>query len=126
MKVIQERIMPWIVEETRLSPKQKGSMPRPGLYEHVFCLTTSVSDFMHQSGKILVGFVDIKDAFGSLDHEIMLRELKDIGLPEKYLQLTKAIYDSSTFQVKTDRGDNRPHREREGNYSRLPVQRFGL
>ena len=106
--------MPWIVSESRLSSKQKGSMPRAGLHEHVFCLNTSVADFVHRSGKLFVGFVDLKDAFGSLDHEIMLRELRSIGLPDQYLQLTKAIYDCSTFQVKTHRGITAPIERRKG------------
>ena len=69
---------------------------------------------MHRSGKLFVGFVDLKDAFGSLDHEIMLRELRSIGLPDQYLQLTKAIYDCSTFQVKTHRGITAPIERRKG------------
>ena len=108
MKVIQNRLMPWIVTESRMSSKQKGSMPRAGLHEHVFCIQSNISDFVHTSGKLYVGFVDIKDAFGSLDHAHMLKELTSIGMPEPFIKLTKYIYDSSTFQIKTSKGITGP------------------
>ncbi|MCP3851749.1 MAG: hypothetical protein GY694_16165 [Gammaproteobacteria bacterium] len=108
MKIIQARLMPWIVATNRLSPYQKGSMPRAGLNEHVFCVKTNISDFLHCSGQLYIGFVDLKDAFGSLDHKHMLRELRSIGLPDVFLRLTEDIYNNSTFQVKTDRGITAP------------------
>ena len=104
MKIIQGRVMPWIVNTQRLSLYQKGSMPRAGLHEHVFCVKTNISDFLHAGGQLYIGFVDLKDAFGSIDHAHMLRELQSIGLPDMFLRLTQDIYRNSTFQVKTERG----------------------
>ena len=40
MMVLGKRIIPWIVETNRLSHNQKGSLPRKGFQEHVFCLKT--------------------------------------------------------------------------------------
>jgi hypothetical protein len=93
--------MKWIVEKGRLSARQKGSMPRNGLQEHVFTIKTAISDFLHTSGKAFLCFVDIKDAFGSIDHEFMLKELLRSGYPEVFVNITRDIYNGSTFQVKT-------------------------
>ena len=114
MKIIQSRIMPWIVDTQRLSLYQKGSMPRSGLHEHVFCVKTNISDFLHSGGQLYVGFVDLKDAFGSIDHAHMLRELQSIGLPDMFIRLTRDIYRNSTFQVKTERGITVPITREKG------------
>lgn len=104
MKLIQARHMKWIVETKRLSPFQKGSMPRNGLMEHVFCMKTAISDFMHTSGKLFLGFIDLKDAFGSINHQFMLRELRHMGYPELFVNITKDVYTGSTFQIKCSSG----------------------
>ena len=106
--------MPWIVDTQRLSLYQKGSMPRSGLHEHVFCVKTNISDFLHSGGQLYVGFVDLKDAFGSIDHAHMLRELQSIGLPDMFIRLTRDIYRNSTFQVKTERGITVPITREKG------------
>ena len=80
--VLGKRIIPWIVETNRLSHNQKGSLPRNGLQEHVFCLKNSITDFRHQSGKLYVMFLDLADAFGSIDHEMMVDALRAYGYPE--------------------------------------------
>ena len=110
MSVIQTRLMPWIVNTHRLSCRQKGSLPRNGLQEHVYCLKTAVNDFFHQSSKMFITFVDLKDAFGSLDHDVMIQSLQQAGYPEYVIDLTRDIYSGSTFQVKTGQGitDNIP------------------
>ena len=104
MKMIQQRVVPWIVDTCRLSTRQKGSMPRNGLQEHVFTLKTHIADFLHQSSKMFIGFIDIKDAFGSLDHELMIREMREMGYPEQVVAITQDIYTNSSFQVKTASG----------------------
>ena len=38
MKIIQRKILPWIVSDKRLCATQKGSLPRNGLQEHVLVL----------------------------------------------------------------------------------------
>ena len=69
-----------------------------------FILKTDISDFLHQSSKMYVGFIDIRDAFGSIDHEMMINELSEIGYPEQIVAITRDIYTDSSFQVKTATG----------------------
>ena len=104
MKLLERRIIPWIVDNNVLSPKQKGSMPRNGLQEHVFCLNSSITDFRHQSGKMFVTFIDLADAFGSINHDYMIDSLRVYGYPESIVNLTKDIYTNSYFKVESESG----------------------
>jgi len=101
MKLIQSRLSPWIESTNRLSSRQKGSVPRNGLQEHVFCLKTTIDNFKHTSAKLFTTFVDIKDAYGSVDHRIMLEAMERSGYPQQIIDITKDIYTDSTFQVQT-------------------------
>eukprot|EP00745_Piridium_sociabile_P008087 TRINITY_DN15399_c0_g1_i2.p2 TRINITY_DN15399_c0_g1~~TRINITY_DN15399_c0_g1_i2.p2 ORF type:complete len:332 (-),score=66.49 TRINITY_DN15399_c0_g1_i2:1966-2961(-) len=114
MKLILNRQMRWIVDTNRLSKRQKGAMPRNGLQEHVFCLRANIADFLHTSASMYTAFFDIKDAFGSIDHELMIKELSLAGYPEAYVDITRDIYTSSTFQVKTANGLTRPIQREKG------------
>ena len=82
MMLIKNRLLPWMFETERLSARQKGGSPRKGLQEHVFCFKTAIEDFKHESGKLHVIFFDIPDAFGSLEHKIMLQEMEKLGIPQ--------------------------------------------
>jgi len=114
MKLLVNRHMPWIVDTERLSKRQKGAMPRNGLQESVFCLRTSIADFLHSSSTLYVAFFDIKDAFGSIDHQVMIKELVDAGYPQVFVDITKDLYKNSTFQVKARGGITRPIRRGKG------------
>lgn len=89
-------------------------MPRNGLQEHVFTLKTDIADFLHKSSKMYITFIDIKDAFGSIDHKIMLNELTIMGYPEQVISITRDIYQGSTFQVKTSSGLTKPITRHKG------------
>ena len=81
MMSIKNRLLPWMFETERLSSRQKGGSLRKGMQEHVFCFKTAIEDFKHESGKLHVIFFDIADAFGSLEHKIMLQEMEKLGIP---------------------------------------------
>lgn len=104
MKLIQSRMLPWIVSTDRLSKKQKGSLPRNGLQEHVFCLKAAIDNFKHMSTKFYTTFVDIKDAYGSVDHKVMLDAMERAGYPQQIIDITTDVYTNSTFQVQTKGG----------------------
>ena len=106
--MIQSRSISWIVESNRLSPHQKGSLPCNGLQTHVFSMKTAISDFLHTSGKKYLCYVDIRDAFGSINHEFMLQELERAGYPPLFVNLTADVYSNSTFQVNTAHGLTEP------------------
>ncbi len=103
-KLLCGRLLPWLVDTERLSDKQKGGLPRNGLQEHVFCLKTQIEDMKHQSGRMHTVFVDLADAFGSIEHNVMPRELAQIGTPQPYCDIVRDFYADSVFRARTAKG----------------------
>lgn len=44
-------------------------------------------------------FVDIKDAYGSVDHRVMIEAMERAGYPQHVIDITQDVYTNSTFQV---------------------------
>ena len=121
MSTLQTRLMPWIVDTTRLSRRQKGSLPRNGLQEHVFCLNSAIRDFLHKSSKLFIAFVDIRDAFGSVNHAFMFRALEQAGYPDWVIELLRNAYDGSNFQVTTNNTLTDPIARQRGIIQGCPI-----
>ena len=71
-------------------------------------MKASVSDFMHSSTKRFIAFIDLADAFGSVNHDMMISSMKAAGYPDFLIDLTRDIYDGSSFVVKTNSGITQP------------------
>ena len=99
MKCLLARILPWLVDTGTLSPKQKAYIDRQGMNEHVFCLKTGIDDFKHESCKFYTVFLDFRDAFGTLSHNMMLHTLEEIHLPQPFVDIITDVYKGSFLQV---------------------------
>lgn len=99
MKCLLSRILPWLVEANILSTKQKAYIDRQGMCEHVFCLKTGIDDLKHESARFYAIFLDFRDAFGTLTQNVMIDSLKEIHLPQVYIDIVKDIYKDSFIQV---------------------------
>ena len=99
MKCILNRVLPWLVDAGILSTKQKAYISRMGMDEHVFCLKSGIDDFKHQSCKLFTVFLDFRDAFGTLAHNIMIRSLEEIHLPQIFIDIVNDVYRNSFIQV---------------------------
>ena len=69
-----------------------------------FSIRAIIEDFKNSCCKLYVYFMDITDAFGSIPHDLMISELRDVGYPEWLCSLTKEIYTGSSFRIRTKNG----------------------
>ena len=67
--------------------------------EHVFCLKTGIDDFKHESARFYAAFLDFRDAFGTLTHDVMFQSLEEIHLPRVYIDIVRDVYKDSFIQV---------------------------
>ena len=92
----------------------------------MFCFKTAIEDFKHESGKLHVIFFDIADAFGSLEHKIMLQEMEKLGIPQHYTEIIKDAYNGSTFKVRTSDGETKPINRERGIIQGCPWSVYGF
>ncbi|KAL8596174.1 hypothetical protein ACOMHN_021214 [Nucella lapillus] len=65
------------------------------------CLRSDIANFLHITLMLYTAFFDIKNAFGSIDHDFMINELTSTVYPQAIVDITRDIYSGSSFQVKT-------------------------
>ena len=85
-----------------------------GVTEHSETLAHLLRDAKHTNREITVVLLDLKNAFGSVSHDLIRASLKYHHLPSKFLQLFNSIYNDSyisvavnkdwTGPIKVDRG----------------------
>ena len=68
----------------------------------------------HASGKnIILGYLDFKGAFPSINHIQLVRILEFLGLPEDFIQIVTHLYEGATTTFITPHGPTAP----------IPIQR---
>ena len=83
---------------------QKGDMPGdPGCVEHIGVVTQLVREARESKGDLVVLWLDLKNAYGSILHQLVELTLQKYQVPEKLLQLIKGYY--SNFQLRFTTND---------------------
>lgn len=79
-----------------LSTKQSAYIFRMGMDENVFCLKARTLNISHVNFLV---FLDFRDAFGTLGHNVIIRSLEEIQLPQLFTDIVRVVYQSSFIQV---------------------------
>nr|BAC82601.1 reverse transcriptase [Ciona intestinalis] len=103
--VIARRIQTWAKQGGVLSRLQKGFMPVEGVFEHVFMLDTVLSDAKLRRKNLLAVFLDVRNAFGSVRHECLLKVLRHFDAPHYLVELVRDIYTGATCRVRSSVGE---------------------
>ena len=106
--VIADRITAWAVGNNRISRGQKGFMPVQGCLEHNFLLHTTIKHARQSKAELGVAWLDLRNAFGSIPHQAILRALEWHGIPTNTIEWIKRLYDGCTTSVETPAGATRP------------------
>ena len=91
--MLARRRQTWALERDVISPEQKGFMPAEGTFEHVFILDTALADSKSAKNNIYVAWLDIKNAFGSIQHECIQTVMRAFG--EYLATLLRALQTST-------------------------------
>nr|XP_054775069.1 uncharacterized protein LOC129283259 [Lytechinus pictus] len=68
MAVLADRLTKWACENQYLSPEQKSARPCEGCFEHSFLLSAALKDCRRNQKTICIGWLDLRNAFGSIPH----------------------------------------------------------
>ena len=68
------------------------------------CLETSLNSTLEYNSLLIVNYVDFKKAFDSIHRPALWKLIRTYGLPQKYIDIFKELYDNSRCCVKTNSG----------------------
>lgn len=103
-KCLTRRLTAWISANDVLCKAQKGFLAHDGVQEHNFILQTLISDAKLTSSDILITWLDISDAFGSIPHHAISEGLLAAGAGEEFTNIIVSIYNESSASFFTSEG----------------------
>jgi hypothetical protein len=90
---------------TIISPLQKGFKPNiNGCMEHITKVNELINIAKQEKRAIFVCSIDLKDAFGSIPHSLIMKNLETIGVPNELVSLLRDSYKKTTSIISTVEG----------------------
>ena len=99
MAVLARRITTHAIHHHLLSQQQKSARPSEGCYEHAFLLQSLVDDAWRLQKKLNLAWLDIRNAFGSVPHAVVLTTLEHMGFPTNLVKMIQNVYTCATTEV---------------------------
>uniref|UniRef100_A0ABD2WIM9 Reverse transcriptase domain-containing protein n=1 Tax=Trichogramma kaykai TaxID=54128 RepID=A0ABD2WIM9_9HYME len=99
--LIADRLTTWAVVNQRISPSQKGFLPYEGCFEHNFVLGEILRDAKTRRKEVVVAWLDLSNAFGSVPHASIHEALDRHSVPLPIRNLVKSSYEGVSTSVKT-------------------------
>ena len=79
-------------------------------YEHNFVMQEAIHDAQNSKKEVVIAWLDLTNAFPSIPHDSIHKDLEAHGLPDKTRRIIKSLYDNLTTQVRTTAGYTDPIR----------------
>ena len=106
------RLATWAGETGAISPSQKGFVPGEGCLEHSFLVRSMVEDARRRHRPLHLVWFDLKNAFGSIPHDLLWHSMRRLGVPEEAVSILMDVYQGSTYTVRAR--NRRRHAARQG------------
>lgn len=88
-KIVNNRLEEYLTKNNIITPRQFGFRKGVGTEDALIELTSHLYDQLDKHKKLIAGFLDIRKAYDSIDHNILLTQLNNIGLKHNTLQWFK-------------------------------------
>ncbi|KAL5509981.1 hypothetical protein EMCRGX_G005438 [Ephydatia muelleri] len=106
--IIAKRIASWATAMSSFSPAQKGFLAYDGCGGVYIFLLRSILGDSRREKNLLLAWLDIKDAFPSVSHHLMLSFMERVGLSGSVLRVVQDIYSHATVAIRTGRESRTP------------------
>lgn len=106
--LVADRLTAWARLNNRLSASQKGFLPTEGCVEHNFVLQEVLTDAKKKGKEVVVAWLDLANAFGSVPHAAIHDALRRHQVPPRILSLIKNMYAGVATRVRTTDGLTEP------------------
>ena len=99
--IIAKRISTWAIQMGVMSASQKGFLPTDGCLEHNHLMKSVLQDSRRMRRPAYLAYLDLKDAYGSVPHEILFKTMETAGLEGSTLGIVKDFYQDTTTTIRT-------------------------
>ena len=110
--------------EHQIREEQAGFRPMRGCIDHIFTLRQILEHRHTYRQPTIVVFLDLKAAFDSVFRKGLWNCLERYGVPPKYIQLLKALYNNSESRVRVYNTLSRPFSTKSGVRQGCPISPF--
>ncbi len=99
------RLTSLITASKILSQSQKGFLPGDGIAEHIWVAHSLIQQ---NTPGTSIAFIDLRDAFGSVPHDVILSGLDQLGLPPAFIEVVKDLYDGASVKARSTPANSPP------------------
>lgn len=101
--LLTTRLDRWCTKNKKISEFQAGFKSGTGCVDQAFILNTIIqSQLKSKNGKLFSLFVDLSQAFDSVNHNILWKKLKQKGVSTKFMNVIKKIYSEASACVRVN------------------------
>ena len=93
--ILARRLAQFCIDNSIISPLQKGFMPVEGCFEHCFLMNCLFEDSKRRRKDLRLLWLDLQNAFGSIPHSVLFDMMSRLSIPPHFINLCKDIYDGS-------------------------------
>ena len=96
-RIILERLKEAL--DVKLRPEQAGFRQGRSCADHIATLRIIIEQSLEWQSPLYMTFVDFEKAFDSVDRETIWKLMSHYGIPSKFINITKRLYEDSCCQV---------------------------
>jgi len=106
LKIIHNRIEGYMEKE--IPDNQAGFRRKRGTRDQISNLRRIIETAKEYNEEVYLCFIDYSKAFDCVNHEKLWNTLRQMSIPEHYIQLLKSLYDNGIATVRTEFGETEP------------------
>ena len=99
--LLAARVTDFAINNGLMSPQQKSARPAEGCHEHTFTLESIISDCKRNQKNCFMAWLDLKNAFGSINHQAIYVTLRHMSFSESLIELIRDIYTNASTVIHT-------------------------
>lgn len=99
--MISKRLLEWSKNKNIISEYQAAYKPNTGCSDHVFVLNAAIQSNLAKKRKLYALFVDMSQAFDTVNHKRLWEKLKAKGLSTNMIDVIKEIYSKAKAKIRT-------------------------